>query len=94
MSRKSTRMIFMAFVALLATSRTAAHADQFTAANLRRAELNTRLLNQNARRQADGMAGKISAAKTTAPHGDGRRTRTEHDALTRQGNELNHLTMH
>jgi len=86
------RLPVLVLTALLVTS--AAHADQWTDANLRRAELNTRQLNLNARRQADGMAAKVSAAKVTAAPRDGRRTRIEHDALTRQGNELNHLTMH
>ena len=86
------RMIMFAVMALL-VSGAAARADQYSDANLRRAELNTRLLNQNARRQADGMPAKISAAQTTAPRVDTRRIRTEHVALTHQANQLSHQTM-
>jgi hypothetical protein len=94
MVRKHAGMIALAFAALLATSPVAAYADQWTGANLRRAEVNTRIANQNVRFQTQRLGGKIAAAKATAPRGDGRRTRTEHTALNRQANELSQQVMH
>jgi len=87
MSRKSGRKIALVLMALLATSPAAAYADQFTDANLYRAQVNTRLANQKARAQAEQPRGNTAAAKT-ATHTDVRRTRTVHAALSRQANQL------
>jgi hypothetical protein len=94
MVRKHAGAIALVFLALLAISPAAAYADQFTDANLHRAEANTRLANENARLQAERLGGKIAAAKATAPRGDTRRTRTEHTALNRRANELSHQMVH
>jgi len=89
MSRRPVIMIAVAFAALLAMGPAAAHADQWTDANLRRAEVNTRLANLKARQEAERLGGKIAAAKATAPQGI-RRTRTIHAGLNNQANLLSH----
>jgi hypothetical protein len=83
-------MLVLACAAMLPTGAAAAHADQWTEANLRRAQVNTRLLNLNARHQADGMP---SSARILVPHNEIRRTRTEHGALTNESNALRNQSL-
>ena len=83
----------LALLVLVATG-PAAYADQWSDANLRRAEANTRLTNQNIRRHADGLPAAAGAPRYAPPRGEVRRARTEHEALINQGNDLSHQSLH
>jgi hypothetical protein len=85
-----TKFVLVICGALIATGAAAAHADQWTDANLRRAQVNTRQQNLNARHQADHMPS--GAHVVVAPNGI-QRSRTEHGALTNQSNALRNQSL-
>ncbi len=90
MSRTPAGMIALALAALLAIGPATAYADQFTDANLHRAEVNARIANQNARFQAEHPGARIGTAGAIPPRGGVRRDRTVHVVLDRQASELSH----